>query len=70
MKILKFTVEEINLIAIYKADTKIDTMVNIMDAYPYMMREMQEIATGAAQNLSTLSEDEFAGIVFAPADDE
>jgi len=66
MKILNFTVEEINLIAIYKADTKIDTMMNLMNAYPYMIPPMQEIATSAAQNLSRLSETEFAQTLFVP----
>ena len=70
MKIMDFTVEEINLIAIYNSESKIMTMVKIHDAYPYMDDDMKEIAHSAVSKLTQMAEEEFDSASFIPADDE
>jgi hypothetical protein len=66
---MNFTVEEINLVAIYKADTLAATLARIADALPYMDGEMQSIAEGATRKLTLLTEPEFSALSFTPADD-
>jgi len=67
MAILEFTVEEINLIAIYKANTIEATIDKIIAAFPYMQTEIQEIAATAARRLRKMTEEEFAITEFIPA---
>ena len=69
MPITNFTVEEINLVAIYKADTKASTLANISTALPYMDRETRSVANNAKRLLSRLTEQEFSATPFTPADD-
>jgi len=70
MTIFDFTVEETNLIAIYKAGTKTATLTLIAAALPDMDADMREIAASAYGKLVGLSEPEFVAIPFTPADDE
>jgi len=70
MTALDFTVEEINMIAIYKADTKTATMKQIAAAYPHMDIDMRAIVEGASRKLAMLTEPEFSEIAFTPADDD
>ena len=70
MPILDFTVEEINLVAIYKADTIASTLANISVALPYMDRETRSVANNAKRLLSRLTEQEFSATRFTPADDK
>ena len=67
--ILDFSVEEINLIAIYKADTIASTLANISDALPYMDRETRSVAKNSMRLLSRLTEQEYSATPFTPADD-
>jgi hypothetical protein len=67
--IMDFTVEEINLVAIYKADTKASTLASISAALPYMDRETRSVANNAKRLLSRLTEQEFSATPFTPADD-
>ena len=67
MLIFNFTVEEINLVAMYKGDTLAATLVRIADAIPYMDREMRTIAEGASRKLAGLTEPEFSVLSFTPA---
>ena len=69
MAIIDFTVEEINLIAIYKAETKEATLQAIAAALPFMDGEMQIISENACRKLAALSDEEYCSIPFTPADD-
>ncbi len=44
-------------------------MAAMSDALPYMETEIQELAERAAEKLKKLTEEEFAGLVFLPAED-
>jgi hypothetical protein len=66
---MNFTVEEINLVAIYKADTSAATLARITAAFSEMDTDMQIIAKNAQRKIAALSEPEFAALSFAPADD-
>ena len=69
MSILNFTVEETNLIAIYKTDTAAATLARIAAVLPDMGGDMRIIAEGASRNLTALTEPEFSALSFAPADE-
>ena len=69
MTILDFTVEETNLIAIYKDGTKAATLQNIADALQHMDDEMRGLAESATRKLAALASGEFEAIPFTPADD-
>lgn len=64
-----FTFEEINLICCYRRKTRTDTVAAMTAALPYMETEVQEIAERTAGKLKQLTEEEFAGLVFLPAED-
>ena len=71
MSILNFTVEEINLIAIYRADTLAASLLRIAAALPDLYDEdIIEIAESATRKLSALTEPEFSALSFAPADED
>jgi hypothetical protein len=67
MTILDFTVEEINLIAIYRNESKAKTIMRLNNSFPYMDAEMKEIATSAARKLSAMTNAEYASALFIPA---
>jgi hypothetical protein len=69
MIILNFTVEQINIIAIYKADTLGESLNNISDAFPYMDDDILVIAKSAYEKLATLTEEEFDALKFTLADE-
>ena len=69
MSTMNFTVEETNLIAIYKASAKDKTLARIADAIPRMDDDMRIIAEGAIRKLNTLTEPEFSLLSFMPADE-
>jgi hypothetical protein len=63
-----FTVEETNLIAIYKADTVTATVERITAAPDDVLDEdIISIAESASRKLATLTEPEFSALSFAPA---
>ena len=64
-----FTFEEINLICCYRRKTRADTVAAMTAALPYMEPEIQELAQSTAEKLKKLTEEEFAGLVFLPAED-
>ena len=67
---LTFTVEETNLISIYKADTIMETIGNISLAIIFMEdKEMREIAKNSAIKLYLLTDGEFTALPFAAADE-
>ena len=65
----QFTFEEINLICCYRKKTRADTVAAMTAAIPYMETEVQELAGRTAEKLKQLTEEEFAGLVFLPAED-
>ena len=70
MSIMNFTVEETNLIAIYKADTAAATLVQIAAALPELYDEdIITIAESASRKLAALTESEYSALTFAPADE-
>lgn len=64
-----FTFEEINLICCYKGTTRADTAAALTAALPYMETELRELAERTAEKLKKLTEEEFTGLVFEPAED-
>lgn len=70
MSIMNFTVEETNLIAIYKADTLAATLARIAADLPELYDEdMITIAESASRKLAALTEPEYSALSFAPADE-
>ena len=69
MPLLNFTVEETNLIAIYKEDTAAATLARIAVRIHDMDADMYGIAMSASMKLATLTEPEFSALSFAPADE-
>ena len=70
MIIGKFTVEEINIIAIYLGDTRAETIGNIADALPDIYDEdIITIAESAIHKLTSLVDAEYAKIPFITADE-
>lgn len=65
----QFTFEEINLICCYRKKTRADTVAAMTAALPYMETKVQELAERTAVKLKKLTEKEFAGLVFLPAED-
>jgi hypothetical protein len=66
---MDFSVEETNLIAIYKEDTAAGTLARIAAALPDMDADMRTIAESASRKLAALTVPEFIAITFAPADE-
>jgi len=69
MFIFNFTVEETNLVAIYKADTSAATLARIAAALPDMDGDIRAIAEGASRKLAALTEPEYSALSFAPAEE-
>ena len=69
MTIGHFTVEEINLIAMYLGDTRTDTIMQIAAAIDYMDEDMITIAETAIHKLAMLNEQDYEGISFISADE-
>lgn len=69
MNIMDFTVEETNLIAIYRADTAAATIARIAAALPFMDGDMRTLAGQSAAKLAMLLEPEFMTLTFTPADE-
>jgi len=68
--LLNFTVEEINLISIYAADTIAATIANIDEAMPDILDEdIISIAESASRKLAALSDSDFAALVFELTDE-
>lgn len=65
----QFTFEEINLICCYRRKTRANTVAAMTAAIPYMETKVQELAERTVEKLKKLTEEEFAGLVFLPAED-
>ena len=65
-----FTVEEINLVAMYLGDTRTETLNNITGAMPDIYDEdIISIAESASRKLAMLEDTEYAESSFIPVDD-
>ena len=70
MSIINYTVEETNLIAIYKEDTAAATLARIATELPEMDdEEIITIAESAHRKLSELTEPEFSALSFTLTDE-
>ena len=69
MNYFTFTVEEINLVAIYRADTSAATLARIAAALPDMDGDIRTIAESASRKLAALTEPEFSALSFIPAEE-
>jgi hypothetical protein len=69
MTIFDFTVEEANLIAIYKAATRTATLARIAAALPDMDADFVPVAGSAAMKLRAVSDGDFDAALFALADE-
>jgi len=68
--LLNFTVEEINLVSIYGADTIAATVAAIDEALPDIYDEdIISIAESASRKLSALTEQEFSALSFPFVDE-
>lgn len=65
----QFTFEEINLICCYRRKTRADTVAAMTAALPHMETEIQELAERTAEKLKELTEEEFSGLLFLPAEE-
>ena len=65
----QFTFEEINLICCYIVDTKEGTAAGMTAALPFMEPEIKELAEHTLEKLNELTEEEFAGLSFEPAEE-
>ena len=66
---LLFTVEEINLVAIYKADKAAAIRASVAAALPDMDGDIRAIAESASRKLAALTEPEYSAMSFAPAEE-
>ena len=69
MSIMDFTVEEINLVAIYDSGTLAATLAEIAAALPDMDDDVQSIARSASRKLAALNEEIYSQTAFIPADE-
>ena len=65
----QFNFEETNLICCYRKKTRAATVATMTAALPYMETEIRELAERTAAKLKKLTEEEFAELVFLPAED-
>lgn len=64
-----FTVEETNLLSIYKTDDKWEMLANMSAALPFMDGEMRAFTEHTMKKLDALTEAEFAVLYLEPAED-
>ncbi len=67
---IKLTVEEENLLSIYKTGSKRELIESVNAALPFMDGDMQELAVRSLQKIDALTETEFAGLAVFAAEDE
>ena len=64
-----FTVEEMNLLAIYKGESKEEVTEKIAFALSFMDSDMRELAKRTVKKVNSLSDQEFATLSIDPADE-
>lgn len=66
---IKLTVEEENLLSIYREGSKRELIENVNAALPFMDGDMRELAVRALQKINALTEAEYAGLAVFAAED-
>jgi len=70
MPIMNFTVEETNIISMYRTNTLAATLAAIDQAMPFIYDEdILEMVEDAGGKLSTLTEQDFSTLIFPPTDE-
>ena len=64
-----FTVEEMNLLSIYRGETKGEVTKKIAFALSFMDYDMRELAKRTVKKVNCLSDEEFATLSIDPADE-
>lgn len=64
-----FTVEETNLLSIYKTDDKWEMLTNMAAALPFMDGDMRAFAERTMRKLDALTEAEFSALSFELAEE-
>ncbi len=64
-----FTVEEMNLLSIYRGETKEEVTEKIAFALSFMDKDMREFAKHTVKKVNSLSNQEFAALSIDPADE-
>ena len=65
----KLTVEETNLLSIYKTGSRQGLIVAMNAALPFMEGEMRDFAARTLEKVERMTEAEFAGLAVYPADE-
>ena len=66
MSTLNFTVEESNMIGMYRQSGRTGTAARIGAAIPFMEEAFRDIAQRSIEKLNAMTDAEFAGTSFAP----
>ena len=66
---IRLTVEEINLLSIYRTGSRQGLIVGMKAALPFMDGEMREFAARTLSKVEAMPEAEFAGLPLDPADE-
>ena len=64
-----FTVEEMNLLSIYRGETKEEVTEKFAFALSFMDKDMGELAKRTVKKVNSLSDQEFAALSIDPADE-
>ena len=64
-----FTVEEMNLLSIYRGETKEEVTEKIAFALSFMDSDMRELAKHTVKKVNSLSDQEFAALSIDSADE-
>lgn len=64
-----FTVEEMNLLSIYRGESKEEVMEKIAFTLSFMDKDMRKLAKRTVKKVNSLSDQEFATLSIDPADE-
>mgnify|MGYP000855677352 FL=1 len=64
-----FTVEEMNLLSIYRGESKEEVTEKIAFALSFMDKDMRELAKRTVKKVNSLSDKKFAALSIDPADE-
>ena len=64
-----FTVEEMNLLNIYRGESKEEVTEKITFALSFIDKDMRELAKRTVKKVNSLSDQEFAALSIDPADE-
>ena len=66
---IKLTVEETNLLSIYRTGSRQGLIVGMKAALPFMDGDMRDFAARTLSKVEAMTETEFAGLSLDPADE-